>query len=145
MTTPEQHQEAGTGESGADGDPDIEEIQASIEQTREELGETVDALTAKLDVKSRTKARLSDTKNQAAVKLQDARAKASDLTRSAQKSVTDDHGKPKPALIAGTGALAAVVVTTIAVVAWRKRRPVPVVAWRRRGRPVPVLAGRMRR
>lgn len=133
MTTPEQHQEAGTGETGADGDPDIEEIQASIEQTREELGETVDALTAKLDVKSRTKARLSDTKNQAAVKLQDARAKASDLTRSAQKSVTDDQGKPKPALIAGAAGLAAVVVTTIAVVAWRKRRrPVPVVAWRRR-------------
>jgi hypothetical protein len=39
--------------------PDIEQLQAEIEQTREQLGETVDALTAKLDVKSRTRARLT--------------------------------------------------------------------------------------
>ena len=45
--------------------PDVEEIQADIEQTRQELGETVDALTAKMDVKSRTKARLDDTRQRA--------------------------------------------------------------------------------
>lgn len=135
MTTPEQSQASGTGETGGEKPekPDIEQIQATIEQTREELGETVDALTAKLDVKSRTRARLTDTKNQTAAKLQDAQAKAWQLTKSAQNSATDDQGKPKPALIAGAVGLGAVLVTTIAVTVWRKRRrKVPVVVWRRR-------------
>lgn len=135
MTTPEQGQASGTGETGGEKpeQPDIEQIQATIEQTREELGETVDALTAKLDVKSRTRARLTDTKNQTAAKLQDAQARASQLTKSAQNSATDDQGKPKPALIAGAAGLGAVLVTTIAVTVWRKRRrKVPVVVWRRR-------------
>lgn len=39
-----------------------EEIEADIEQTREELGDTVEALAAKTDVKGRAKAKVEDTK-----------------------------------------------------------------------------------
>ena len=35
-------------------DADIDELQTDIAQTREELGETVEALTAKMDVKERS-------------------------------------------------------------------------------------------
>ena len=39
---------------------DIDEIQTDIAQTRKELGETVEALTAKMDVKQRTKDKAID-------------------------------------------------------------------------------------
>jgi len=46
-----------------------EELKAEIEQTRQDLADTVEALTAKLDVKSRAKDRISATKDQAAARL----------------------------------------------------------------------------
>jgi hypothetical protein len=91
--------------------PDIGQLQADIEQTRQELGETVDALTAKLDVKSRARARLSNTKERAVVQLRGVQAKA-----------TTDEGKPAPAVLAGAGVLAAVVVLATTLAVWRKRR-----------------------
>jgi chromosome segregation ATPase len=129
MTT-EQNQ-SGTSSNGAK--PDVEEIQANIEQTRQELGETVDALTAKMDVKSRTKARLDDTrqratvklnqtKGQASVKLQDAKVRTSQLTAQAKHNATDDAGKPKPAVLAGAGGAVTAVVALVSLVLWRKRR-----------------------
>ena len=45
-------------------DADIDELQNDIEQTRKELGETVEALTAKLDVKERAKEKVAETKEQ---------------------------------------------------------------------------------
>ena len=78
----------------AAGDP--EAIQAGIERTRAELAETVDALQAKLDVKSRTKARVAELKDQS----------------------TTDAGKPRPDLLAG----AAVAVLLLAGVVWWRRR-----------------------
>jgi hypothetical protein len=44
-------------------DAGIDDIQADIEQTRHELGHTVDALQAKLDVKERTKEKVAETKD----------------------------------------------------------------------------------
>jgi hypothetical protein len=43
-------------------DAGIDDIQADIEQTRNELGQTVEALSAKLDVKERTKEKAAETK-----------------------------------------------------------------------------------
>jgi len=40
----------------------IDEIQTDIAQTRKELGETVEALSAKMDVKQRTKDKAAETK-----------------------------------------------------------------------------------
>lgn len=112
--------------TNAGGDPNIEQIQADIEHTREELGATVDALTAKLDVKTRTKAKLADTKDQAATTLHQAQEKATHLGRSAQDAATDDQGKPKPAVVA---AATAVLVILGALVAWTtRRRSTPRVA-----------------
>ncbi len=46
----------------ASGSREPEEIQREIEQTREELGETVGALAQKTDVKAQAKHKLEDTK-----------------------------------------------------------------------------------
>jgi hypothetical protein len=43
-------------------DADIDDIQTDIEQTRKELGETVEALSAKMDVKQRAKDKAAETK-----------------------------------------------------------------------------------
>lgn len=75
-------------------DPDA--IRADIERTREELAETVDALHAKLDVKSQAKARLARAKDQA----------------------TTDTGKPRPELVSGA---AGAVLVLAGLIWWRKR------------------------
>ena len=47
-------------EAGGDRSPD--QIRADIEQTREEVGDTVEALAAKTDVKARAHARVDELK-----------------------------------------------------------------------------------
>ena len=74
-----------------------EELEADIAEQREQLAETIDALTAKLDVKSQAKAKAADVKDR----------------------VTTDSGKPRPELLVGAGVLVAVVV---GVLVWRHRR-----------------------
>ena len=74
-----------------------DEIEADIAVQREQLAETIDALTAKLDVKSQAKAKAAEVKDRA----------------------TTDSGKPRPELLVGAGVLVAVVV---GVVVWRQRR-----------------------
>src|SRR3954454_7085789 len=54
-------------------DAGIDDIQADIERTRTELGETVGALSAKLDVKERTKQKATETKERVVDKAQTAR------------------------------------------------------------------------
>ena len=43
-------------------DAGIDDIQADIEHTRKELGETIEALSAKADVKGRVKKKAADTR-----------------------------------------------------------------------------------
>jgi len=75
-------------------DPDA--IRADIERTRENLAETVDALHAKLDVKSQAKAKVAQFKDQA----------------------TTDDGKPRPDLIAGA---VGVLLLVTGLFWWRRR------------------------
>jgi hypothetical protein len=75
-------------------DPDA--IREDIERTRENLAETVDALHAKLDVKSQAKAKADQLK----------------------ASATTDTGKPRPELVA---AAVGVVLVAFALVWWRRR------------------------
>ena len=84
-----------------------EEIQEEIELQREQLAETVDQLTHKLDVKAQSKAKVEDVKAQTKVKV----AEVKDLS-------TTDDGKPRPEVL---GAAAAVVVG-IALIVWLRRR-----------------------
>lgn len=89
-------------------DASAEEIVEDIERTRSELGDTVDALTQKLDLKA-----------QAGQQVQAARAGATEKLQQARDAVTDDEGSPTPA----AGAVAAAVLAVlIGVLVWRRRR-----------------------
>jgi hypothetical protein len=102
--------------------PSVAELQADIEDTREQLGETVDALAAKLDVKSRAKDRVATTKVQLKGRADAARAQVSELARTGKAAATTDEGKPTPAaLTGGVGTAALVVAVVVAVVLLRRR------------------------
>lgn len=73
-----------------------EELEADIEAQRDQLAHTVDQLTAKLDVKSRTQAKIADVKDRS----------------------TDADGRPNPEVIAAAGSLLAVIAV---LVVWRLR------------------------
>jgi hypothetical protein len=86
-----------TAESGSNGAPQTpDQIREEIERTRADLADTVDALHAKVDVKSRAQAKLDDVKHRA----------------------TTPSGKPRPELLA---AAAGAVLVVAAVVWWRRR------------------------
>ena len=77
-----------------------EEIQAEIEQQREQLAGTLDALSAKLDVKAQTQAKVAEVKG------------------TVKDRATTDTGRPRTEiLLVG----AAVVVAAVALVVWRRR------------------------
>jgi hypothetical protein len=73
-----------------------EEIQAEIEEQRARLAGTLDALSAKLDVKTQAQAKVAEVKDRA----------------------TTESGRPRnEVLLVG----AAVVVVALALAAWRRR------------------------
>jgi uncharacterized protein DUF3618 len=96
---------------------DIEAIQNDIELTRRQLGETVDALTARLDVKARTRARFQTTRDRAVDGIGTARARARSLAADAQDRATDERGTVRREVLvtAAVVALLAVAATTVAV------------------------------
>lgn len=97
-----------------------EEIQAEIEQTRRELGDSVEALTAKLDVKTRAREKVDASRQQAADQLQSARRSVSGTAARGKDAVTDERGRLRPAVPATAGVIAVGVV--VAVLVWRWRR-----------------------
>ncbi len=74
-----------------------EAIEADIARQREDLAETVNALQAKLDVKTRASDKATELKDRA----------------------TTESGKPRPEL---AGAVIGFVVVVVAVAVWRRRR-----------------------
>jgi len=93
--------------SGPEPGPDasIEDIEADVEQTRNELGQTVEALADKLDVKGRAKDKAAETKEQVVEKADALRHTA-----------IDNPKRTVPiAAIALIGALA------VGIVVWRRR------------------------
>jgi Protein of unknown function (DUF3618) len=62
-------------------DAGIDDIQADIERTRKELGDTVGALSAKLDVKERTKRKAALTKEHVVERAQTVRHVATEDPR----------------------------------------------------------------
>jgi ElaB/YqjD/DUF883 family membrane-anchored ribosome-binding protein len=87
-------------------DAGINDIQDDIEHTRKELGDTVEALTAKLDVKERTKEKVAETKERVVHKADTLRHTA-----------TDNPKRTVPvAAVVLIGALA------VGILVWRRRR-----------------------
>ena len=85
-------------------EPSVDQIEADIARTREELAQTVDELTARLDVKTRVQEGVQE-------RVQELRDRA-----------TDDQGRPTPATMAIGGAAVAAVVAIVALSIWRRRR-----------------------
>jgi hypothetical protein len=116
-------------EKGASAD----EVEADIVRTREELGETVEALTGKLDVKTRAQQRFAATKEQALTQAGVARtratelsalakARATELRARARDNATDEQGQVKPAVPAAAAAALVVVAVVLAVTTRRRGR-----------------------
>ena len=89
-------------EPGADAGYDA--IQADIEETRRELGDTVEALQAKLDVKERAKEKVADT-----------RERVVDVAHTAREAAAQD---PAGRLIP----VAVVLGVLTLLFVWRRRR-----------------------
>jgi hypothetical protein len=85
---------------GAPAKPDADALRAEIKQTRAELGETVQALAAKADVKARAKEQVEQTKQrvraqvgEATGKVRDAALAAGDRVRVAAGQAADKTGQ----------------------------------------------------
>lgn len=96
MAEPDQRPEPGP-------DAGVDELQDDIERTREELAETVNALSDKFDVKGRAQQKVADTKEA--------------VTQRGHEAVST--AKAKPAIPVGA---IAVMVAGIALVVWLRRR-----------------------
>lgn len=103
-------EDPGTGRAAMTEGQDPQEIQRDIEQTREQLGDTVEALARKADVKAQAKQKVEDTKASMAEKkeqLLDKAGKASpDGVRSASTQASQ-KARENPLPVAATGAFLA--------------------------------------
>ena len=104
-------------------DAGIDDIQADIEHTRKELGETIGALSAKADVTGRVQQKAAETKDHISEKASETKDVVVEKVHAAQSAardaVTDDTGSVKPPIAA---LIAAVAVLVVSLVVWRRRR-----------------------
>jgi Protein of unknown function (DUF3618) len=96
-------------------DAGIDDIQADIEHTRKELGETVEALSAKLDVQERIKQKAVDTKDLIAEKTHETKDRVVEATQRMRSG-----SSVKPVVPVAATAVAAAVI--VGVVNWTRRR-----------------------
>ena len=109
----------------------IEDLQADIERTRTQLGQTVEALSDKLDVKAQAKQKAADTRDRLASKVREAkgravdtaqilRSKAAEVRSKVADAATDNQGSIRPTVpMAG---IAVAVAVAIGIVVWTRRR-----------------------
>lgn len=91
----------------AKGSEQPEEIRGDIEQTREELGETVAALAEKTDVKQQAKIKAEELKGQASTKARELGDKAKEMAPDSaeegmQQAQRIAQENPVPMALAGT-------------------------------------------
>jgi ElaB/YqjD/DUF883 family membrane-anchored ribosome-binding protein len=100
-------------------------IEREIEQTRQDLGDTAEALAAKTDVKARAHDKVEDVKASAQEKVQAAKAAAQEKAEDAKAAATQRAGAARGSVQSNpvpVAAIAAVVgVALIAVWAVRHR------------------------
>jgi ElaB/YqjD/DUF883 family membrane-anchored ribosome-binding protein len=95
-----------TSQPSGEQEKSPEELRRDIERTREELGDTVEALAEKTDVKAQAKQRIDSFKETARQKQQEIRAKATAATpesanAGAQQVVGAAKQNPLPAAAVG--------------------------------------------
>jgi hypothetical protein len=104
-----------TGPDGAHSEPGpdagVDDIEADIERTRAELGQTVEALSAKMDVKGQAQAKVDETKQKAQAKVDDTRQRV---------VATAQTAKQKPAVPAA--AIAVVAALVVGLIIYKRRR-----------------------
>ena len=98
----------------------ISDVEDDIEQTRQQLGHTVDALKDKLDVKAHAQHKVEDVKASAAGHAHNVQDRAAHLASGVRDAATDGDGHPKPAVPIGGAAVAAAAAVTL-VWLWRRR------------------------
>ncbi|MBW0106996.1 DUF3618 domain-containing protein [Pseudonocardia sp. KRD291] len=106
MTTPDNPRDPQPGP-----DSDAERVVADIEATRADLGETVDALAGKLDVRAQARSQVEDTRER--MRVETARLRA---------AATDGRGNPSGATKGFAGVVVAALVGAVAVALVRRRR-----------------------
>lgn len=100
------------------GDASAAEIQDSIDDTRDELAHTVDELSRKFDVKSRTRAKLQHIKDGALDTARSARESSGNMLNRVEQSTRDANGH----LRLGVSVFVAITVAAIALVIVAVRR-----------------------
>jgi len=95
-----------------------DEIEAEIELQREQLAETIDALSAKLDVKSQAQAKVEEAKQTAQHKVAHVKHTAQSTVGSASAKVGSASGKVRPPELIAFGVT---VLVATAVLWWRER------------------------
>ena len=102
--------------------PETPELEADIARTREDLADTVDQLTAKLDVKTRIRNRAAEAKDAATMHVQAAR-----------KQLVDVDGKTRPTTLGVGGGVVAAIAAVVLVKLWQRpaKRPIRRLGRRR--------------
>lgn len=109
----------GTPQAGSTPPSDPDELRREIAETREQLGDTVQALAAKVDVKAQAKRKVDDSKEQLRQKAAETKETLVTGSQRARETAVDTY-REQPAAVVGaaTAAVGAVVLYLI----WRARR-----------------------
>ncbi len=120
---------------------DPRQLREEIQQTRADLGDTVEALAAKTDVKTRAKQALNDRAGQARQQLSTARAKTAQAAGTTKGRLTEVSRRPAvrralppTAIATAVAALGTVLVVVRQRRAAERRRQSGPAAWLRRRR-----------
>jgi len=103
-------QDPGTGSAQVTENQDPEQIQRQIQETREELGDTVEALARKADVRAQAKRKIEGTKSSVSERREQLLGKAKDASPDAAASAASQaaqKARENPAPLAVAGAFAA--------------------------------------
>jgi hypothetical protein len=118
---------------GTPAKPDVAALRAEIKQTRTDLGETVQALAAKADVKARAKEQVEQTKQkvraqaaEATGKVRDAAVAAGDRVRAAAGQAADKAGHASSQAVDKAGQASSQVADAAGQAADRVRTAGPV-------------------
>jgi ABC-type transporter Mla subunit MlaD len=109
---------AGKSEGQASAPSTEADVREDIERTRQQLGETAEALAAKADIKARARQKATQLKEQAATRAAQVKEQAATRASQTRGQAASSWGNNPAALAA---AVSAAVFTCIAIVLWRRR------------------------